>query len=213
MQFLKILLLIILFVLWLISVIRIYLVDPGRIPEYLSISLRNKSSSNTSFSVELSESDSQNNFTPTSQGRSLSRNLRKPMKRNSAYKSARSRFIIDTNSKKLQGLENDKEIQQPSNPSEIIDIQMECGNKKIDIPQFKICNKCNNRKPPRAKHCIECERCVLRKDRHCYLLGRCIGFYNYKFFILSLLYSFIILLITFDDGIEFLIIGLKNVWF
>ncbi len=72
--------------------------------------------------------------------------------------------------------------------SEIIDIPQ---TKSCDpgIDQFNLCTKCQCYVPPRAHHCKRCNRCVLRRDHHCTWLGSCIGFYNYKFFILFLYYA------------------------
>ena len=57
------------------------------------------------------------------------------------------------------------------------------------IEQFNLCPTCQCHLPPRAYHCKRCNRCVLRRDHHCAWLRSCIGFYNYKFFILLLYYA------------------------
>ncbi|XP_055685929.1 palmitoyltransferase ZDHHC20-B isoform X3 [Lutzomyia longipalpis] len=53
----------------------------------------------------------------------------------------------------------------------------------------RYCEKCQHVKPDRCHHCSVCGVCVLKMDHHCPWVGNCIGFTNYKFFILFLGYA------------------------
>jgi len=44
-------------------------------------------------------------------------------------------------------------------------------------------------KPDRSHHCSVCQECVLRMDHHCPWISNCVGFGNYKFFMLTLFYG------------------------
>ncbi|XP_043913626.1 palmitoyltransferase ZDHHC15 [Protopterus annectens] len=53
----------------------------------------------------------------------------------------------------------------------------------------RFCDRCQLIKPDRCHHCSVCNMCVLKMDHHCPWVNNCIGFSNYKFFLLFLIYS------------------------
>ncbi|CAG9580574.1 conserved hypothetical protein [Leishmania major strain Friedlin] len=57
---------------------------------------------------------------------------------------------------------------------------------------LNFCPMCVTYKPPRAHHCSRCNCCILKYDHHCPWLGQCVGFYNYKNYLLVLLYTWLL---------------------
>ncbi|KAJ8949805.1 hypothetical protein NQ318_000503 [Aromia moschata] len=53
---------------------------------------------------------------------------------------------------------------------------------------IRYCTLCSQIKPDRAHHCSVCGFCVLKMDHHCGWVNNCVGFSNYKSFILMLFY-------------------------
>ncbi|CAL1374225.1 unnamed protein product [Linum trigynum] len=58
-----------------------------------------------------------------------------------------------------------------------------------DSSQLRQCEKCARYKPPRAHHCRVCRVCVLRMDHHCLWINNCVGYWNYKAFIVLVFYA------------------------
>ncbi|KDO24471.1 hypothetical protein SPRG_10287 [Saprolegnia parasitica CBS 223.65] len=54
-----------------------------------------------------------------------------------------------------------------------------------------LCDYCNAPQPPRCTHCHACEACILELDHHCIWMNNCIGYYNYRYFWLYLLYGWL----------------------
>ena len=50
------------------------------------------------------------------------------------------------------------------------------------------CAKCNIWRPARCHHCSVCDRCVLQFDHHCGWLNNCVGYNNYRHFLLTLIF-------------------------
>jgi len=61
--------------------------------------------------------------------------------------------------------------------------------KKHSDGSMRWCRHCSSVKPDRAHHCRLCGTCVLQMDHHCPWIANCVGYFNYKYFFLMLLYG------------------------
>lgn len=54
---------------------------------------------------------------------------------------------------------------------------------------YRYCIVCRHFKPERAHHCRQTGACVLKMDHYCNWLSNCIGFRNYKYFLVFIFYT------------------------
>ncbi|KAG5845018.1 palmitoyltransferase ZDHHC2 [Anguilla rostrata] len=70
---------------------------------------------------------------------------------------------------------------------------------------IRFCDRCQLVKPDRCHHCSVCDKCILKMDHHCPWVNNCVGFSNYKFFMLFLLYSLLYCLFIAATDLQYFI--------
>lgn len=65
--------------------------------------------------------------------------------------------------------------------------------KKQSSGTLRWCRHCCASKPDRAHHCRLCGTCVLQMDHHCPWIANCVGYFNYKYFLLMVFYALLAL--------------------
>ncbi|KAI8508393.1 PREDICTED: palmitoyltransferase ZDHHC15-like isoform X1 [Branchiostoma belcheri] len=70
---------------------------------------------------------------------------------------------------------------------------------------IRYCEPCQLIKPDRCHHCSMCGTCVLKMDHHCPWVNNCVGYSNYKFFVLFLGYGLLYCIYVAGTSVEYFI--------
>lgn len=74
----------------------------------------------------------------------------------------------------------------------------------------RYCEKCRCIKPDRCHHCSVCGQCVLKMDHHCPWVNNCVGFSNYKYFVLFLGYGLLYCTYVSATSLQYFILFWKS---
>ncbi|KAI5633965.1 DHHC palmitoyltransferase domain-containing protein [Phthorimaea operculella] len=81
------------------------------------------------------------------------------------------------------------------------------NNKNYESWDF--CSVCECYRPPRAWHCNTCNICILKRDHHCPYFATCVGYYNFRYFLMFCMHTFIVMLYCFCYNIRFIALFLS----
>lgn len=81
-------------------------------------------------------------------------------------------------------------LTDPGQPPEFAEVQAELEARAAEqgCPRPRQCGRCTRYKPPRTHHCSVCRKCVLKMDHHCPWINNCVGWRNYRYFCLFMLF-------------------------
>jgi hypothetical protein len=81
-------------------------------------------------------------------------------------------------------------------PEEVEEFKKDPVSRDCPFYLMRSCETCRNIRPPKASHCGICNRCVHGFDHHCTALNNCIGRRNLRSFVLFLVVTFLLCLVT-----------------
>lgn len=119
--------------------------------------------------------------------------------------------FFEVDSKNIEENTNDDEILLKNEEQLKVSQFISINERNLD-ESLRFCYKCEVFKPDRSHHCKFCNKCILKMDHHCPWVGNCVGYFNYKFFVLYLFYLSLFSLyfiITYIDILKYLILTEK----